>query len=196
MAEAYLTADDLIMRLHQSVCLYDGEPYFVSCVPKFPKVGLHALGGKNNKYDADKIIDHTDERFSDRSPPLGYMTYENNAYYLERVPYRQQNQGLKQVSVVSSPHLDHYSPWFRDATFRDCILGKHASIKEAWKLMDKGYRGVSIHRNVAIRLIDTRSIGLYYKTRLVATRKGDMWDWLPATDGKYIQKIINRLGVL
>ena len=198
MAEAYLSQEDLNMRLDGSICMYDGHPYYVRTISKYPNITLYALDGKvNRSIKGTHIIDHTGDRFSDRSPLLGYITYNNNAHYLSRIPFRHQNQGLTQNSI-DADGLDRYESWFFGPEMEKCILGKHASVEEAWKLMDRGYKGVSIHRQLAIKLIDHRNIGLYYKTRLVATwdQFGKQWEFMKATDGRFIEKIVRRLGVI
>ena len=199
MAEAYLTQEDLNMRLAGSICTYDGEPVFVAtdgdrC--KWPMVRLFKCG--SDMYKAWKIIDHTDPLFCDRSPILGYMNYQKQAYYLQRVPFRYQNQGLKDISITSAPRLDRYEGYFASAAMGDCIKGIYPKKEEALANIKDGWSGCAIHRSLAIARVDNRSTGLYYKARLVALWNdwNQSFEYIQASDSKFIKKIINRLGVL
>ena len=201
MAEEYLNQHDLDLRLDRTICMYEGTPVYVRTMAdrlRHPQIAIYRLDGQ--LYKAWKIIDHKEDSFVDRATKLGYLNYSGSAYYLERVPYRHQNQGLKSSNIRELPGLSRYgTEWFTGENMKDCILGKYPSYLEATSLMDKkGHFGVAIHRCLAVSLIDSRSKGLFYKGRLVAmwNEITGQWDYLRSSDCAYIERIIRKLGVL
>lgn len=199
MAEAYLDQRDLDKRLGDTICTWEGTPVYVATHydrVRHPNIALFKLNGE--LYKPWKTVDHKSPLFCDRSLPLGYMNYNKNAYYLQRVPFRHQNQAIKANCIETTPVLSRNEQWFTSEAMHNCLINKYISMGDAWKALGAGHLGAAIHRDIALRLVDSRSTGLYYKTRLVALWsefKGD-WDWITSSDMTYLQKIISRLGVL
>lgn len=199
MAEAYRNQEDLTQRIDGTVCMWAGEPYYVRTVGKirYPNVDLYKL--EPQAYKPEMSVDHTDSRFVDRSFPVGYMNYNMQAYYLARVPYRQYNQSIRQSSLISScGTLNQYdSGWFNGQPFYDMIKEKYPSVLEARNNLENGYNGVAISRDVAMKYVDRRILGLYYKDRLAAiwSRTDSRWNYQDGNDISVLQKIINKTGL-
>lgn len=200
VAEAYLNQHDLDLRLDRTICMYDGVPVYVRTYGlrhNHPLIDIFKLNGQI--YKAWKTIDHKEDLFCDRATKLGYLNYGDSAYYLERVPHRHQNQGLRVTNLHTVPGLSRYgNDWFVGKEMEQCILGKYPSYTTAIKSIESGTTGVAIHRCLSISLIDSRSRGLFYKGRLVAMwdSAAEQWDYLKNPDISYIERIIRKLGVL
>lgn len=202
MAETYFNQDDLHRYLDRSICIYEGTPVYVSTASyRYPLVGIFRLDGRLNK--AWKVVDHSEKALDDRSPTLGYINTSGNAYYLTRVPYRHQTQGIRLNSMQSTPHLGQYkddgSHWFYTEDMSNCILGKYPSYAEAWELLEEhDLKGVAIHRHLALSYISRKNMGLYYKGRLVAhwSPSALQWDYFQNSDTTHMERVIRKLGVL
>lgn len=198
MAQDRLTPEDLDLRLNNTICRYKGHPYYVQTGRadgrnSYPKISLYKLDGTMSR---PINVDHTSDEFDDSSPPLGYMNYNNQAIYLKRVPHRLQNQGVRQESIMSIPSTRGH--WFTSVSMESCILGRYPSQDQAMStLQDAGSPyGVAIHRHIALSWIDSRTLGLYYKARLIATKiYGSDWSYLEASDSTLIRNIIGKTGV-
>jgi hypothetical protein len=195
MAERYLSQEDMIRYLDRSICMYDGVPVYVSA-QRYPQINIYKLDGQ--LFKAWKIIDHTDEKFCDRSPLLGYINIERSAYYLQKMPIRNQHAGLRQNTMIAIPQMAQ-GPWFTSKAMEDCILGKHSKIDVAWEcLRNQGWIGCAIHRHLAILSVSSRNYGLHYKGRLVAlwSNPAERWEFLQNNDTSHLERIISKLGVL
>lgn len=192
MAREYHSFEMTYRYLHGSVCLYDGEPIYVTTDRKiYPKINLYKIDALNKIW---KKIEVSDPLFDDRSPNLGYMNFEDNAHYLRRMPVREQNQGLRIFNVVATPAIQ--LDWFPSMNLYNCIKNIYPSYSEALdRTIKAGQEGCAFHRHVAIRPIDWRSKGLYYRTRLAAVWNDDNWNFIRSEDSTYLEKIIKRSGM-
>lgn len=193
MAQDRMVQADLTLRLDQTICRYKGHPYYVSVAGEvYPTVALYRLGSGLTR--AAHKVDHRLPEFDDSSPPLGYMHWNNRAYYLKRIPMRYQNQGIKSHNIARTGASGN---WFTSLAMENCILGKYFTLESA--MYDINYSrdySYPLHRNIAIGSLDGRNLGLYYKGRLVATRRNSSWDYLPSPDSQVLKKIIDKTGVL
>jgi hypothetical protein len=165
---------------------------------KYPKVHLYRMGSKMYKHTLE--IDHTDSRFIDRSLPLGYINYNSNAYYVSRIPYRHFNQAIKQTSLMSNcGNLNIYDTgWFFREPMYNLLKGIYPSVRTARnKLEDGSAQGVAVHRDLALKYMDRRTIGLYYKDRLAAIwdNAAERWDYRGGPDAMVLQKLIGKTGL-
>lgn len=199
MAQDYGSIEDVQLRIGRSICLYKGEPVYVSCdYQSYPNVQIQHIVAKYGVVSKGaKVIDHRDPDLDDRAFDLGYMQYDDRAYYLKRGAFRHQNQGLRAENIISVPYLSRGSFIFTGG-MHSCIMGTHPTLKEAFGQLDKGALGVPIHRHVAIQRMDSRHVGLYYRARLVAMwqeAKGE-WNWLESFDQKHIKRLVEKTGCL
>lgn len=197
MALPYIRREDIHMRLNTTICMYEEEPYYVSTDDGRSDGNNITIYKLDGLFRPTKTIDHRDDKFSDRSVPLGYMQYEDKAHYLSRMPQRMQNQAVTRASIVGMPQ-GLGARWFTSKAMRSCILGEHKTFKQAWKMIENGeFSSVPIHRYVALKL-GRRDMELHYKGRLVAqwNENLDYWEYLKSDDRSFIQRAIERLGVL
>lgn len=202
MAQDYLNQDDLATRLNGTICKYKGVPYYIQTHgydaqrTSYPNVNLYSLKGGVVKYE--RRVDHRDPDFDDSAPLLGYMNYNNQAYYLKRMPYRHANQGLKYTDVMSVPFaIDrHDTQWFQGDAIYNCILGIYPRMSSAVEQLETNGGSCALHRDVAIGLINHRQHGLHYRGRLVAIKRRNEWDYLDGRDANVIRKLIEKTGVL
>ena len=196
MAEAYLNRNDLHLRLDRSICLYEGVPYFVVTEGVTGNdIKLYKLEGQLSRKPI--TVDHTSNKFEDRSVPLGYYQSGETAHYLQRIASRTQNQGLRQNNITALPDLPRREyDWFTSKNMENCILGKYTTIVDALEKIANGCTSVAIHRHVAIGLVDRKRIALYYKGKLCALLKGNGWDWFEGDEMSVIKKVVTKLGIL
>ena len=198
MAEAYRNQADLNQRIDSSICTWDGVPYYVRAYDvAYPEVALYKLDSK--LYKPYMKVDHTDDRFVDRSPSLGYLNYMGHCFYISRMPYRRYNQGLRSDSIESiCGNLPRDHRWFTSAAMSDCILGVYPSLRKARQTLDIfEATGVAVHRHIALKYIDRRLLGMYYRDRLVAlwNTRTKAWDYQDPDEYSIIRKIIRKTGL-
>jgi hypothetical protein len=100
-----------------------------------------------------------DPLFSYKAFPLGYMYYQQRAYYVSRIPARQFKAGLDRNHVVFEPLLMDRNGIFMSKDMENCILGNHPTLENALKLLDKDVYSVPFHRYFAV----TRNNTLQYR---------------------------------
>lgn len=199
MAQDYLNAQDIQLRLGNSICFLDDKPVYVTAYVRgeqetYPYVYCFTLGDLRGK---PTKIDHRDERFSDRAPQLGYMHLNNTAYYLKRGPYRYQNQGLREENIIVCGVEGRMHDFLTSKSMEDCILGNHTTMDMALiELNINRERSISIHRHVAVSKIDNKNIGLHYRGRLVAIKGAEDWNWLAGEDKAVVRRLVEKTGCL
>lgn len=201
------TFEDVRLRLHRTICMYKGHPYYVSnerINPPSTEVWLYPVDYRNyNQDELDKIkikVDHHDPDFETRSPPLGYAFYRNRAYYVSRIPDRRQRQGLSPESLRVDPsEIDNIS-LFTSKSIEDCILGRHKSPEEAVIMIETNQaKSVPIHRHMAIGKIQNNHVlGLYYRNRLIGTKDSRLlrFNLIQSRDVSFLIKIVDKMGLL
>jgi len=200
MAQDRLNQDDLTMRLNDTICRWKGHPYYVMTTDgqsRYPNISLYKLDSILRR--SHLIVNHTEDFFDDSSPPLGYMNHNNMAFYLKRMPYRWNNQGIKQQSIESLPSLRSVpGHWFSSMSIESCILGRYPSLDQAMSTLQYASypSSVAIHRDIAIGYLDSRRIGLHFKARLVAIKQDDGWNYLESPDRNLVRKIVDKTGVI
>lgn len=204
MAEAYRSQDDLHQRLDGTICFWEDEPYYVRTHggrdTVYPKVGLYRMDLDTPSYNAYKKVDHTDSKFVDRSPRLGYMNHNGRAYYVSRVPYRYNNQAVAQRSLTSTcgglPMNE--MAWFSGKPMYNCIKGIYPSVTEAFASLDsRAATGVGVSRDWAIKRLDGQTTGLYFKDRLASlwNPRSRTWEHRDSSDSNIVRKLMTKTGL-
>lgn len=184
MALPFLNAEDTRMRLHGTICEYKGRPVYVSVGddgrdfdPDRPDIApkkrdanditCYYLSDRGMRREGAIKIKVTDPAFSYRALPLGYVFYDGAAYYVSRLPSRQNRAGLYSSQLETRPWADP-ARFITRPCFEDCILGKHKKFDKAMELIQAGEAvSVPIHRHVAIGKIDEYNIALMYRGRVI-----------------------------
>lgn len=143
MGQGYFAKQDVIMRLHGTVCMYAGEPVVVYVNEGQPAEMVDIYDLKTyNKYkhqeSRKRTVQYTDDAFVYKAFPLGYAYHPEykSAIYVSRLPDRQQSQGLGQYVIRTNNgdyNINVHSPYMAD-----CILGKHPCVAEAVQRVASG----------------------------------------------------------
>lgn len=156
----YNTERDLIDRLHNTICRYDGSAFLVSVQSKNLIYLCDAVTGKTMKE-----IKPSDPEFDISSPEIGYVNLivnkygeENNkVFFLERNPYRKFRQGLyPECCTLYTIHGDqdrNYSTgdFFRRQGLIDSIEGRFPTFREGLvKLRNGSDKQIAISRDIAM----------------------------------------------
>lgn len=183
------------LRLHNTVCVYDGEPVYVSTRPpsygdtplqpnevyikylipsaKVEKpAGATSLGAVIAKAKGSWFkVDYTLDAFKYFGIELGYMNHSGFPYYLSRDPAREQQAGLSPSNVSFPVGLDKFY-LTSTAEFGRCVRGDHPSFEEAVKAveeLDDG-DGVAFDRNLALIKLDSKRLMLEHKGKSVGIK--------------------------
>ena len=200
MAIGFDHIGDTNMRLHGTICMYDGKPVLVNVDPDAMNangIKIKKLGGRH-RFVAANV---KDDLFSYDAMPLGYASYHGHAYWVSRTSARQQRAGLPRNSLVYEAPFSEEAPMGRDLLWEtkeleDCILGVHTPFEIALRQVVTGeVQSVSIQRELAIGLKDNRTLMLALRTRLVG-----VWDDLHAKfslfrgpDTSFMERLIPHL---
>lgn len=200
MGKAYYQHSDAKMRLDGTICLFDGKPVLVQVVDKKHMVRICPVDKIHTVHPKDwQEVLYTDDKFSYKSPPLGYVNYNKQAYYLTRIPDRKQRQGLTLDILTSRPKmLPGYS--FESAIFNqgyiDLCRNKYPTIDEAIKLLDSDKaESVAISRSTALSFLGRNVLGLLYKGRQVGIRNGQRWQLFDQPQKPFLTKLMNKEGI-
>lgn len=167
MAEPFLSLDDTRNRIHRTVCMYKRKPVYVQ-VQEMNEISVIPL--RRDRPEA-KFINVADADFSYKSPPLGYMNYQDSVYYVMRIPTRQIRAGLCTETLTSDPRIPA-DDYIMTKAFEDCIMGKHPTVRDAVKkLQGQKALGVAVHRHLALKLDGSchPHFAIHYRSSKVGT---------------------------
>lgn len=207
MAEKLYSIDDKVRRLHNSICLYKGEPVYVLArhnfrgVPQLSEEGI--LVGPLGYVDVFnkngwELVDYTSDDFSYDAFPLGYINIDGSAYYLSRMPFQQYTQGLTQNQLVvigaSTTGGSFPGRFFSSKEMAACILGKYPSFEEALKSNDPE---VAFDRYFSLKAFSKRFIALMFQGRLVgyySRKQGSLKIWGDKA-ARLITRKLDQMGI-
>lgn len=188
----YDLPDDIKMRLHNSVLMFNGKPYFAKINAKI-QLALWTLSGIEQGANPEyPDVSPEDPGLSLSTPTLGYCnnTHDGHAYYLSRGTFRRQKQGLDQDGIIQSREdLKMMMPgnhltlaW---TLVEKTLINEYPTLENAVKFLKGSKHAVShaFHRKLClIKTNDpdifqlawaTRRIGLYCASRNTATLSRD-----------------------
>ena len=153
MAFELFSPQDVEDKLHQTICLWDGEPYFIHVRPGSKEVTLLEMDGKART--TFKVVNPADDSFSWSDIRLGYYQDKTEAKYVERSARRMFKNGLSPEAIT---HLDvDYEPgeyWFGGKRMKDCIKGRHMPFRDALELVSSGaVKSAAFHRHFAVKSV-------------------------------------------
>ncbi len=173
-ASPYIKQDDVHMRLHNTYCMYDGKPVFVTVNVGYPVGDVTIYPPGSLDAAKAKIINITNDKFKFVFPELGYVNYKNCAVYLGRRPDRNQRQGLDPASCYATVHAQNdsrlppsVSTIICSENFIPNLEGIYPSLQEARKLLKEDAQSVAISKRVAIGFVARNLLGLFYDSRLI-----------------------------
>jgi len=168
---------DLHLKLHETVCRYDGKPVWVT-VPGNGLVRLYDLPSRRNPKD----INSEDVRFDVASVPLGYVNMWSHKLvtYLSRIPIRRVKQGLCLRSLTLARIDGRKEGTFSTSSvivsqgFVEAIEGTYPSIEKALAKLrkemneeEKIFPQIAISREVALTINGVGVINVFFKTEHV-----------------------------
>lgn len=161
---------DVNARLDEGICFYKGLPYVIHTRDGNGTVGvLRTLTGKGKPIS----VPLTSEDLDISAPELGYINYNNQAYYAMRSPDRKYKQTLQYSSMVAtvcgsskiiggdSIHVALYS----DAGEK-MFLNQYPSLPEALTFVNTKEgknKSMAFHRDVAVLKDSFGIIRVYFK---------------------------------
>lgn len=199
MGTAYFDPASVHRRLHQTICMYKGEPVFVECLyredripegEEWHKVRISTLPLGESR---SRTVDYRSTDFDYRAIPLGYMNAEGGAYYLTRIPgdRNHQKQGLCKYQIHSYPTVQAFN-FFASSWLRDCILGVYPTYVEALEELSNGAKSVAVTRCIALKRDKGDRSYLLYRGRQVGSGiDGNNWIITRGRDAKTIHTVIN-----
>ena len=201
MGTAYFNRDDIMKRLHGTICFYDGHPYYIGATSHSSGDKVFLIRFENIEKSFSGIeVDYTDPKFDYKSPTLGYFFYKKKqAVYVSRSPDRTQSQGLNHYVLFTQPELSRYdSLWAWSSEFEDMLLNRYPNRSLAESMLVSGLAtSVPISRNVAIAHSRRGLLEIYYKGRPVACNlKGRGIELYDLTERSYLAKILANDGIL
>ena len=192
MGKPFHSAEDKRMKLQGSICLWKGKPFMVLAELPGNEVELYRLGdGTRTK------VDYTSEDFDYRSVPLGYIDYGKSAYYLTRMPHRQNKAGVSMETISVLGRGMHPENVFNTKAMEQCVLGEYTSFERACDEVEQGKSfSRAFHRRMAV-VGESRHIAVHYRGRLVGykVKKGYEVQLVPSGDYSYINNILRKTGV-
>lgn len=192
---AELLPQDVSRKIGDTICRYKGIPYYVT-VNRDNTLNLHSLERFANLPLAHSSVRHTDPEFDYRAPRLGYMNSNGRAHYLSRIPDRHiQRQGLTSAAIQCTPHCD--DDWFLGNQLHDCIMGLYPTLAEALEALDGDATSVAFGRHVALEKVNNQTVGLMYKTRLIAVHvTGNLFSVFRTSESSFLERILSKSGVV
>jgi hypothetical protein len=192
MGSPFHNVEDKRMKLQGTICMWQGLPYMVLCDHPGNEVELYRLGeGTRLK------VDYTDPDFNYKSVPLGYIDYGKKAYYLTRIPNRQNKAAVSQELIGIIPRQEMYvDNFYNTKAMENCVLGIYTSYDRACQEV---VTGKSTSRAFGRRLAvsnEGRTYAINYRGRLIGhLGKQGVVQLLPSGDQSYMQQILMKAGV-
>ena len=186
--------DDVRQRLGGTICRYKGKPVYIADTRGGHQVYVQPLLPFSDNYE---LIDYRTPDFDYKSPPLGYMNFQDRAYYLSRLPWRDiQKQGLCQQAIEFKPDALGRGGWFPSEALAKCILGEHPNLQDALELIQtQGHESVAIHRHIAIGTVSGQSLGVFYRGRVVGIREMGKFRLLQSDESSILERLIRKAGI-
>lgn len=189
MGKVYDNPEDLRMRLNNTICFYKREPYYILVGGvKFPEVELMSIVNQSPP-QKHKIVDHRSKDLCTNSPKLGYMNFENNSFYLSRIPERSQNQGLRTSNIIAM-NENYLGGWNRSRDFYNTLKGIYPSKKEALTRVQNNYNSCAFHRKFSFNKFGSLNIGLQYMGNSVGILENNNIKLFQNKATSYIHKLL------
>jgi hypothetical protein len=203
MAKPYFAREDAIRRLHDTICMYYGLPYYVNMEGQIDqyKVNIYPLSyfyGPRSGREKPKTVDYTDEKFDYKQFPLGYgYSKTHGGLYFSRIPDRKQQQGLNYSTLRINGQVAQGPSTMLTEVMENCILGRYQPLEQAISLVKSGSTGtVPFHRRMAVSMIDRGLISLKYRLRSVGILDGKKsFKLLDNRDKEFLRNVISKEGV-
>ena len=197
MGKAFFSKKDAFMRLHGTICIYDGKPVYCLLGSEDGDFVLQAhdpaVYGQATGKTIPKLVEYTDEKFVYKSPLLGYMFVNNQAVYVTRFPDRKQSQGLVDATLLAGGKRFSHRFSVCSQSFVDCVLGNYPSYDAALQMVTQGSAiSVPFSRRLAISTVRRNVISLLYRDKPIAVKDGDSFRLFEIKENKIFRKLIEK----
>lgn len=166
MACELYNREHVIDKLHQTICLYEGEPVFVRITNGLTEREVEITNLITSK---KTVVDYTNDSFDYSAFPLGYLNHPGTmeAFFITRVPYRGRHQGLHVNNI--SPYVDMNV--FTSHPMYNCITGTHPPFRDVLQIMNKEYfrKSMAFHRYGALVRVFGTNYNLEYRGSPIAS---------------------------
>jgi hypothetical protein len=205
MAEKYCDLGSKQMRLHNTICLWDSKPVYVSTYCGYDRgsplkeeeVIICDITAKKDPYLADgwQRVKYTDSKFNVAAFELGYANYKQDVVYLTRIPAREQQAGLTYDNFKTSTGSTNV---LYTESLSNCVEGKYPSFNDALSnVRDEYHGGCAFHRSFAVKNAGRNRITLHFKEREIGVwnARSRCFRLHAARDNKLLSKRLDGLGV-
>lgn len=193
MGLEYNDQHDAMMRLDGTICMYEGFPFYVQVLPEKHCVSLFSLGDMAKV----KTVKYTEDLFSYKPFPLGYMNMDNTSYFLSRSPDRRQKQGLASGLVRFKDRKPHGN-WFPSMALQNCIRGEYPKRIEAENSVIVGVNDkCAFHRHLAVRRLNAFTLELLFRDRVIGFKghQDAAYKLYDAPDASFLYRTLPSMGV-
>ena len=173
MEPTYLTPVDVAMRLANSIVSYKKKFFFAKANGMELKLYNRRTG------ETDHIVSANSKDLDVRSPELGYVNFDwgpNNkqTWFVYRVPYRKQKQGIAQDNLAAVSHLDDKHKMFSSEylmcnDFENMLEGIYPSFQDVMK----SKKTFAFSRNYAVVVRD-KVTNLAYNGNIIGEYNPDL----------------------
>ncbi len=182
---------DVNARLDEGICFFRGRPYLINTRDgNGTSASLRALDGRGKSIPVQLNSDELDIS----APELGYINYDNKAYYAMRSPDRKYKQTLQYSSMVAqlcgstrTIGGDNLAHALYSENGEKMLLNVYPTLQEALAFVSaKGgkNRSMAFHRDVALLQDSFGIVRVYFKgsevgrikpgTKTVTVPNGDL----------------------
>lgn len=191
MSLLYDNYDYACSRLRDTVIMKGGEPVFIHDISPDFDVVFTALGGGE---EGNCILD-TDEGFSLRLPPLGYLNVEGGekiSKFAKRAAVRRWKQGLYHRDLIMGTRQNIPREIIRSSAMRNMLLNIYPTKEEAFESLQNARRGgVAFSKNFSIEKKELGNFMLRYKG--VDVGFADDLDFKLGKGFEYLQESLEEL---
>ena len=150
----YESVEEAEMRLGRSIVFYDGQPVYIdriaAAAPGDPKPDIFRVyarplpvKGREDRVGEEFRKFISSKNFDFRTPPMGFLNANGNAFYCSRLPKKQQKQGLNGETFLGQ----HVSQPGKSIPFNsilglnettDMFMGRYPNFEEAKRMITQG----------------------------------------------------------
>lgn len=206
MTLPYKNFGELSERYQGSIIYYGAEPVFVQDILEdHPVNGLNVwnIGDKAMKR---RVVKASEVELIDHAFNLGYINklphddgdYDEDRDYLTsycyRTPKRQWKQGLNEYNIDFEPLLKSFHELTTNPMFRDMLMNKYPTLKQAKKLLKLPIREVAFNQKLALVLNRADQVYLEYRgTTIGVSEDGDKFKLRPSHT--YMREFVEAKGI-
>lgn len=170
MPVEFFSHEDAIIRLTNTVCLYNDIPVYIG--PQLPhanNTGLLDLRVIGEMRTIERVS-YSDPGFNCSNFKLGYVLCHDKAHFLARIPVRQGREGLHNHNIKSTPHSEHiYLRNLNNQWIKECLIGPKLSFKEALESCSRRSADAVFDRYACLKFLNRTFAFLVFRENILGT---------------------------